>query len=238
MSDLNPQSPASAFTLIEVLLALAISAIVLAGIGGVFFSAMRLRERTVAMLEEAAPLQQALTFLRRDLQGVLPPGGVMASDFKYGALNNGVGQGFGLQFSTTTGLVREEVPWGDVQQVTYELRDPVVRSNGVFGKELFRLITRNLLPTTTTMEAEEQFLLGNVENLEVSCFDGLQWRESWDTSLSDTNLPTAVRVRIQLAGESLGDQRNRQPVELIVPVVVQAYDTTNQTDTATEGGGG
>src|SRR5712671_3751317 len=73
-----------AFTLIEVMLALAVSAIVLAAIGGVFYSAMRLRERTSAMLDESAPLHHALTVLRRDLQGALPPGAgtlPMAGDF-------------------------------------------------------------------------------------------------------------------------------------------------------------
>src|SRR6266542_2408180 len=67
-----------AFTLIEITLALAVSAIVLAAIGGVFYSAVRLRERTMAMIEEAAPLQQAISFLRRDLKGAVPPGGVLA----------------------------------------------------------------------------------------------------------------------------------------------------------------
>src|SRR5262245_17488223 len=67
-----PQRP-QAFTLMEMLLALSISAIVLAGIGGVFFSAMRLRERTTAMLDASGSLYQALSIMRRDLQGTLPP---------------------------------------------------------------------------------------------------------------------------------------------------------------------
>src|SRR5438477_10836862 len=66
-----------AFTLIEITLALAVSAIVLAAIGGVFFSAIRLRERTMAMMDAAAPLQQTVTFLRRDLKGAVPPGGTL-----------------------------------------------------------------------------------------------------------------------------------------------------------------
>src|SRR3954453_5410083 len=76
---------ANAFTLMEVMLALAVSAIVLAAIGGVFFGALRLRDRTAAMLDETAPLYQALALIRRDFQGVLPPGGSslpMAGDFK------------------------------------------------------------------------------------------------------------------------------------------------------------
>src|SRR2546423_5978630 len=86
-----------AFTLIEVLLALSVSAIVLAAIGGVFYSAVRLRERTTAMLDEAAPLYQALTLLRRDLLGTVPPGGILISAFKTGTMDSGMAQGPGLQ---------------------------------------------------------------------------------------------------------------------------------------------
>ncbi len=230
-SSFAPRRAVGAFTLMEMLLALAVSAIVLTGIGGVFYSAMRLRERTTALLDESAPLHQALTFLRRDLHGVLPPGGVLAGDFKTGLLNAGLGQNYGLQISTTTGLMKDGAPWGDVQEIFYELRDPVVRTTSG-GKDLIRNVTRNLL-STTVLESDDQRLLGNVESLEFTCFDGMNWRDNWDTSLSDTNLPMAVRVRIQLVADDNADRRNRQPVEMIIPLVTQSR--TNQTQIA--GGG-
>jgi type II secretion system protein J len=217
--------PARGFTLMEMLLALAVSAIVLAAIGGVFYSAMRLRERTTALLEKAAPLRQALDFLRRDLQGALAPGGLMAGDFKSGAINSSVGATAGIQFSTTTGVLKENSPYGDVQEVTYELRDPVIRTNGL-GKELIRTVSRNLL-SATTLDYNEQFLLGDVQSLQFECFDGMDWRELWDTSLNDTNIPNAVRVRIQLAAENI-DYRYRQPVEMVIPLVVQSRTNLTQ----------
>jgi hypothetical protein len=204
----------------EMLLALAVSAIVLAGIGGVFYSAVRLRERTAALVDASAPLYQALAFLRRDLRGVMPPGGILAADFRSGAISSGLIQGYGLQFSTTTGIIKDDAPWGDIQDVVYELRDPTER-NYTGGKDLIRSVSRNLLPTTT-QDATEQWLLGNVQSLEVACFDGFEWRESWDSSLGDTNLPVAVRVRIQLVGDSSADNRSRQPIELIVPLGIQS----------------
>jgi prepilin-type N-terminal cleavage/methylation domain-containing protein len=229
---LGPRNSGFGFTLLEMLLALAVSAIVLAGIGGVFFSAIRLRERTLALVDESAPLFRALGFLRRDLQGALPPGGVMAGGFKVGSLNSGLGQAVGLQFTTTTGVLRDDVPWGDAQEVTYELRDPVVRTNGA-GKDLIRSISRNLL-STASLDYNEQWLLGNVQSLEFSCFDGMNWRELWDTSITETNLPNAIRVRIQMVAEETVDVRNRQPIELLVPLVIQSR--TNQTQQASGGG--
>jgi type II secretory pathway component PulJ len=212
------------------LLALAVSAIVLAGIGGVFYSAVRLRERTAALVDASAPLHQALAFLRRDLRGVVPPGGIMAGDFRSGAISSGLFQGYGLQFSTTTGTLKDDVPWGDLQDVVYELRDPTER-NYTGGKDLFRSVTRNLLPTAT-QDATDQFLLGNVQSLEVACYDGTDWRDSWDSSLGDTNLPVAVRVRIELAGDNSTDARGSQPIEVIVPLVIQSR--TNSIPTTEE----
>ena len=221
---------ASAFTLMEVMLALVVSAIVLAGIGGVFYSAIRLRDRTAAMLDESTPLHQALSFLRRDLQGALPPNGTyaLAGDFKSEQVGGGIGQNFRLQFFTSTGIINDNAPWGEVQEISYELRDPITRTGGT-GRELIRSINRNLL-ATGMQEPEEQFLLGNVQSLEFSCFDGSDWRESWDTSLSDTNLPSAIRVRIQLASDHAADLRSQAPFEMVVPLICQSR--TNQTQTA------
>ena len=130
----NIQMRKSGFTLMEMMLALVVSAIVLAGIGGVFYSAIRLRDRTAAMLDESIPLHQALVFLRRDLQNALPPGGTyaLAGDFKSEQLGGGIGQNFRLQFFTSTGIINDNpnAPWGEIQEVSYELRDPLSRTGG------------------------------------------------------------------------------------------------------------
>jgi prepilin-type N-terminal cleavage/methylation domain-containing protein len=217
-----------AFTLIEALLALSVSAIVLAAIGGVFFSAIRLRERTVALLDETGPVNQALADLRHDLKGALPPGGTLAGDFKCGLLSSGLVQGYGLQFCTTTGVINDEAPWGDIQEVIYQLRAPVGPSSGT-GKELVRTVTRNLL-ATVVMNSDDRVVLGNVHNFEIACYDGTQWRDTWDTSLSDTNLPSALRIRLLLDQERTADVRNEEPMELIVPLLTQSR--TNATASA------
>jgi type II secretion system protein J len=205
----------------EIMLALAISAVVLAGIGGVFYSAVRLRERTMAMIDEAAPLQHAFNFIRHDLQGALSPGGgnlPLSGDFKLQALGSGLGQNYHVEFFTTSGAVNDNTTWSDVQFISYELRDSTDRAKNN-GKDLVRSLNRNVL-ATAMQDPQEQPLLSNVQSLEFSCFDGVNWRDSWDTSLGDTNLPYAVRVRIQLAGDS--NSRAQQPYEIVVPVVSQS----------------
>jgi len=219
------------FTLIELMLAMGVCAIALAAINGVFFGALRLREATIRAVDEAAPAQLALTTMRSDLQSAMSPttNGVMTGDFRVGDITSaGLNQNVSIELYTTTGALHENEPWGDVQRVTYELR-PSAGGAGSQGQDLVRSVTRNLLATITPVP-EDQWMLGRVQRLTFDCYDGTQWRNSWDTTVSDTNLPIAVRVTIQLAGEGPGDPRAQEPIVLTVPI--DSLSRTNQVPTA------
>jgi type II secretion system protein J len=215
----------SAFTLIEVLLAVGIFAIVLFAMNTVFFSALRLERATNRVVDERQPLNQAFAVLRRDLLGTVQPmtnSTLLPRNFIAGGRSSGLGsaQAGSLEFYTTTGLINDDAPWGDVQKVRYEL---VAAANPATskGQELVRVVTRNILATTTEDE-DEQFLMGNVESVEFLCYNGTDWRSTWDTSAGDTGLPLAVRVRVQLASENQGAKISREPLELLVPITTQA----------------
>jgi len=232
-----------AFTLIEVILALGIFAIVMVAINTAFFAALRLRQHSSEMLEETLPLNHALSLLRRDLINAVPPGGVLAGDFRSGTggmmggspgkstSNNsstsrglGTAQYGGLDFFTSTGALGDDAPWGDIQEVNYQLQDPPDRLH-TYGRDLVRTVTRNLL-ATSTQAADVQRLLGNIENLDFFFFDGTQWQNSWDTSSGSTNLPQAVRVSIRLASTNGPSPANAQPLEMLVLLTSQSV--TNQ----------
>jgi len=214
-----------AFTLIEMLLAVAICAIVLLAINGVFATAVHLRDKTSSAVEEALPVNRALDILYRDLKGAVGPGGFLAGDFKCGVQATGATMGLsgeagsaGLDFYTSTGTLTDQAPWGDVQEVFYELKAPADQNQT--GMDLVRCINRNLL-ATTQQTPEIQWLMGKVQTLEFECYDGTQWRNTWDTSAGDTNLPVAVRVRLQLAARPGEDAGKAQPLEMVVPLVSQ-----------------
>jgi type II secretion system protein J len=233
-----------AFTLIEVILALGIFAIVMVAINTAFFAALRLRQRSSEALEQTLPLDHALATLHRDLINAVPPGGVLAGDFRSGGLagsmgggstksasnNSGANRGLGtaqyggLDFFTSTGALSEDAPWGDIQEVNYQLQDPPDRLH-TYGRDLVRTVTRNLL-ATSSQAADVQRLLGNIETLDFSYYDGTQWRDSWDTSAGDTNLPHAVRVNIRLASTNGPSPANSQPLEMLVLLTSQSI--TNQ----------
>src|ERR1043166_1757148 len=223
-----PRLGGRAFTLIEVTLALAVSAIILAAVGGVFYSAVRLRERTMAMMDEAAPLQQTVSLLRRDLKGAVPPGGVLAGFLQSGVVSGNLRQNDGIEIYTTTGTMSDNAPWGDIQKVTYQLQDSTTGPRSA-GRDLVRSVTRNLI-STTAEETEDQWLMGNIQDLQFSYFDGTSWQTSWDSTVGGTNLPSAVRVRLQLAPDQSGVNRASDPIDLVFPLVCQSR--TNVTDTA------
>jgi type II secretion system protein J len=223
-SGLQQQGEA-AFTLIEMILAVGVAAIVLVAINAVFFAAVHLRDVTQAAVDEATPVDLAVTILRRDLQCAVPPqpNGILTGDFKVGNVASlGTSLPVSAEMFTATAALHENEPWGDVQRVTYELKDAADRNAA--GKDLVRSVTRNLL-TLSTPDIEDQTLLSGVAGLKFSCFDGTQWLDAWDTtdtSTANTNLPVAVRIQIQMAGNQAG----RLPVEILVPIDSQSRTNT------------
>jgi len=212
-----------AFTLVEVILALAICAIVLVAINAVFATAIRLRNRTASGIDDNLPVERTLEVLRHDLQGAVGPRGFLAGDFKCGSQAMGASMGLsgeaggaGLDFITTTGMISDSQPWGDLQEVLYELKAPTDRNQQ--GMDLVRCINRNLL-AVTTQTPDIQPLLSHVNTVDFDCYDGSQWRNSWDTSAGDTNLPTAVRIRIHLTANNGEDATKKAPLELLVPLM-------------------
>jgi type II secretion system protein J len=216
----------SAFTLIEMILAIGIAAMVLVAINAVFFTAVRLRDAATEAIDAATPIDQAVSTIRRDLQCVVTPkpGGLMSGDFKTGNVTStGISTPVAAELYTSTGSMSASEPWGEVQRVTYELKSSV---NG--SRDLYRSITRNLL-TTGTPDVEDQLLLSGVADLHFSCYDGSQWQDTWDTSDTSgvsTNLPLAVRVRIQLGGV---EKLSPNPIEVLVPIDSQSRTNSNQT---------
>ncbi len=208
----------SAFTLVEMILAIGVAAIVLAAVNAVLFTALHLRRVTTEAVDAATPLDQAVTFLRRDLQCVVTPTNgtskFLSGSFRAGTITSpGASEPVAVEMFTATGALSVNSPWADIQRVTYELKN----STEVAGRrDLFRSVTRNLLSLSSTPEVEDQLMLGSVESVKFTCFDGSRWQETWDTSDVTslyTNLPLAVRVEIQMAGGNA-----QEPIQMVVPI--------------------
>jgi type II secretion system protein J len=223
----------SAFTLVEMILAIGVAALVLVAVNAVLFTALHLRQVTTDVVDAATPVDQTFTFLRRDLQCVVTPTNgtskFLSGSFRIGTVNStGVSQPVAAEMFTATGALSASAPWADIQRVTYELKN----STAVSGqRDLYRSVTRNLL-SISTPDVTDQLMLSGVESVKFSGYDGSRWNDTWDTSdvtSLNTNLPLAVRVEIKLAGSDT----TMGPIQLVVPIDSQSR--TNMVLTSTTG---
>jgi prepilin-type N-terminal cleavage/methylation domain-containing protein len=212
------------FTLLEILIASSIMAILLVAINATFLGALHLRERTVDSIESSLPVEEALQIIQRDLANlVVSTNGTNGSFFgplqTINQTNMLPGQ-MGPDFYTSGGELDGMVPWGNVEKIDYLLAAPTNGMGGGPGQDLIRAITRNLLPINQPPLPEEKHtLLSGVQSVTFLYYDGTQWDAVWDTT-QQTNLPLAIKVQIQMATSRSGAAAPNPPLELVVPVDV------------------
>ena len=220
------------FTLLEILVATAVGAIVLLVINATFFGALRLSNTTHDRIAADLEMQRALGIVRRDLAGLMLPGGVLAGQLQTtlaSSLTQGTyGDQVGPDIYTNGGKVDGWNPFSDVQMVDYYLAPA---ADGGKNRTLVRAVTRNLLPVQTTTP-DVQTLLTNVTSATIDYYDGTEWTDSWDSAVTNT-LPTAIRIQIVLAGTN--PNQTTAPIALVVPVTVSTAASQTRAAAGTTG---
>jgi prepilin-type N-terminal cleavage/methylation domain-containing protein len=231
--DQRKVSDNRAFTLLEVLIATLIAAIVLAAMNAAFYVALHLRSVTNDLVENSIPQNHAASILKADLRGTLITGGTMAISIESPGTESGNNQPTDLDIYTTTGVLHDDLPWGDVQKVSYLLKNPTAASS-LGGKDLVRAVTRNLLASTQP-DLAEQPLLSGVSSVQFSFFDGANWQTTWDSTSAVAPAPQAIKVHVEFAnGNSTG--QGRLPLEVLVPVDGQVSSNSVATAGSITGG--
>ena len=208
---------ARAFTLIEMIMALAACVVVLAAIYGVFSRAVHLRNDAIERTREMRVRSRALALLRNDLQNARVSNGTLAATFLGSEESQSGFPGY-LRFTTTTARgAAASALVGDLQQVEYYLiADP--ENSGRKAGILVRTIEKNLLAQTRE-EPPEEALLRGIAAMELSFFDGQNWNPTWEVTEDDKTLPQAVRVTLEFVPSD--DGRVPPPMELLMPWTTQ-----------------
>jgi type II secretion system protein J len=228
----------SGFTLLELILAIAIGAIVLLVINGTFIGALRLHNTTHEKIDDDLVLQRTLNIVRKDLAGIMVPANPQATTYTLsGQLTSDATSTNDLDSNservtpdiyTNSGRIDGWTPYAEVQMVSYYLSPA---NDGSSTKNLVRLVTRNLL-STIEPTAEAQTLLPGVNAAGISYYDGQSWLDTWD-STTTSSLPTAIKFSLALASrDSNASRTDLAPIELIVPVLVKTTATLQQEATA------
>jgi len=214
----RPPGPDRGFTLLEILVATAIGAIVLLVINATFFGALRLHNTTRDGIDRAMVLQRTLGIVRRDLAGVMLPGGLLSGQFQTTVSTpiapDITGDRISPDLYTTTGAIDGWNPFSEVQIVSYFLTPA---TDGSDRNNLVRVITRNVL-SAQTPATEQQVLLSGVQGAAMEYFDGADWTDAWDSTVTST-LPSGIKFQVTLAPDDRS-QPLPAPVELVVPVPV------------------
>jgi hypothetical protein len=227
-----------AFTLLELLLAMAIGAVVLLVINGTFFGALRLYKTTHDKIDVDLALQRTLGIVRRDLAGIMIPAsptattnnfaGQLQSDATSTSALDDTAQRITPDIHTNSGHIDGWAPFAEVQTVTYYLTSA---SDGGSTKNLVRATNRNLLSASTETTIDAQVLLTGISTAAISFYDGQSWVETWD-STSTSSLPNALKFSLVLAPRGGENRADPAPIELIVPVIVKTTTTAQQEATA------
>jgi general secretion pathway protein J len=187
-----------AFTLIEILIALAILAILSTLIYGTFAQSRLLATRMEATSEAYQTVRQIFQVMQDELSMayyVEPTGADLTSNVVFIAkspdLKGQLSTDQPLLRFTTLGHRRwqPDSPETDLSLVEYEIKkDPTTNLLTLYHRE-----ETNLLSTTET-STEEYELAEGLKEFSLRFFDGADWGDSWD-STEKKDVPQAVEVK-------------------------------------------
>lgn len=182
-----------AFTLLELLLAIAITAILAATVYASLMVATRTRDRAADAVGKDRALTLALDLIRRDLQSAPPPTGTLAGAF-IGADDNGYDT---VSFTTTNTYLPPNERLSDLINISLALIEDEEGGDSR-SMMLVREVTTNLLSATTT-DPQVQVLARGITGFDIVYSDGSDWLGEWDSTQHDNTLPLAVRVTLHHA---------------------------------------
>jgi len=185
----------SGFTILEVILALAIVALVMAALGPALVGSLRAERQARAVLGPLADEPAALARLREDLLAAPRPVGTLAQPFTLAALLVDGRRGAELQVFTVSSTplhpsLAVRAPDTGQAVVTWEVR----RSDDGRGLAWTRASRSDLLATGTLAEPVGEVLLDHLAQLSIEVFIDGGYTATYDSSTRDALLPTAVRV--------------------------------------------
>ncbi len=214
-----------AFTLLEVILAIAMTATLVVSLYASLSIAFRARETIQRQSAGPQLATIAMNAIQRDIESALAPGGSLATNFIGIDSGTTITQADTIEFFTigsdVTGIYIEEQthdPLAEgVRWVQLSLRtdlDPPA---------LVRKVERNLL-TSTIVEPTEEILLSGVLALSMRYLDGSVWTDEWDSTLNNNALPLAVEITIELDEASPADPDLNYRLTRVVPLSTANFE--------------
>ena len=184
----------TAFTLLEMLVATALVAILAGSLYASLAIAFKARRSAMEAVEPVRKAEIALALLAEDLRCAVVPKGVLAGPFQGQDGTDDRGhKSDSLEFYCAASSPEQAEGIGDIKKVDLacELADDL-RTH-----VLVRYVTTNLL-APRTVEPTREVLCRGVFALNLRYFDGSEWLDNWDSTVENNALPCAIEVTLQL----------------------------------------
>jgi len=199
------------FTLVELLVAVALIAAILCMVYGSYFAASNSAQTCKAMIAASEQGRRALEQMARQIRcsyagtvddytetepvetGSKQSGMILEDSFSYFNGNSFAPQGEILHLVTTNRLLGEKQPADGLFEVTYK-----------FDKRasLLSLSQREFIGTAKKTQARKfQPVAENIKSMELTFFDGEKWLRSWNFK-DKKQLPCAVRIELGCEDEN------------------------------------
>jgi type II secretion system protein J len=195
------------FTLIELIVAMMMVAILAGSLYGVLRSSFVAKQNAETAVEPSRTAELAMEILRQDItQAIQPnpanldttttPAGItgLIGNFEGtdGTSNNGRNND-DLVFFTTAESPQHVDANGEIKNIELTMIQPTNSNNYV----LVRRVIRNLL-TTVTPPPDTEVICRNISAFNVQYYDGAEWLDNWDSTAEDNTIPAAVAVTLEL----------------------------------------
>ena len=198
---MNNRPGQPAFTLLEMLVATAMTAVLAGSLYATLHIAFRARRTATRAVTKVRRAEIVLEFMRADIESAVVPRGILAGSFLGEDAIDTAGQPSDtLLLHCTAGASEDTEGTGDIRMVEFACEPAEDGQDAV----LLRKVTRNLLATTVE-EPEEELLCRGVRSLDILYFDGIDWQETWDSGAQDNVLPRAVEITLALTIEGEED---------------------------------
>jgi prepilin-type N-terminal cleavage/methylation domain-containing protein len=226
----------SAFTLLEMLVAMALMSVLAGSLYSSLHISYRARDVALRTIQPARTAELALDMIRREIESALVPTGLLALEF----LGEDNVDEFGrdadvLAFYSTA---NNPGPYGsgcDVRRVELAFTS----SDDGEDHALVRLTTTNLL-APETLELDEEVLCLNVRSFNLSYCDGVEWFDEWDSTLLEGSLPLAVSITLGVdrpGSESDEEDEYRMSALVVLPCYAAPEDEGTRVIGPSTGGG-
>jgi len=173
------------FTLLEILIALALLGVLAGALYGTYFSLIKGRESAIAGMEARRELRTTLDLLRRELNSALYSRNNKRLHF---AVEDRDIFGKPASLLSFTAIAPPQ-PGGQIVSDQLDLRYEISQRD----KEM--VLTRQAKDLYYSAEAARYPQMDNIEGFLVECQNGDKWVKVWDTAIN-FGLPKAIRITV------------------------------------------